>query len=209
MNDISEWIQTGLTVSAVIYFAALIVSVIALINTNVRAKKERVIAENRYNEQKRQYDERLRVESERREQDKKEANELIRISEQPYLVFKGFRVKESISRDQNVLALKFLNKGRGAAYSIVPDFNNNSSLDKDGNQLYKYGCVNDPIATVGECIEIDYIYYGEFKDSIIFELGVSFEDASGRKYKQTHKVKIFRSGEAYNLSYAIPEKIRE
>lgn len=218
---IIEWLKNGLTVSAVIAFAALVVSIYAIVNTNIRSKKDRIASEEklkaqkkiddeRFKEQKAIYEERIRELNEQREQDRREADERNRFSEQPYLVFKGFRNKEPYHNGEVVLALNFLNKGRGAAYSIVPAVKIQSSLDDKGNQLYRCGPVNDPIALVEESIELECAYFGKLENDLKLEWDISYEDASGRKYKQTHKISIHNdNGESYNLSYAIPELIKD
>lgn len=107
MIDLSEWIRTGMTVSAVISFAALVVSIIALVNTHHQVKTERKISEERYNEQKRQYEDRIDELKKQRDQDKREAEEKIRISEQPYFVYEGFRRKTPYRDGENDYVLSF------------------------------------------------------------------------------------------------------
>ena len=192
MIDLSEWIRTGMTVSAVISFAALVVSIIALVNTHHQVKTERKISEERYNEQKRQYEDRIDELKKQRDQDKREAEEKLRISEQPYFVYEGFRRKTPYRDGENDYVLSFKNKGRGSAFHILTESMGKStqSYERLDEMLFKSKPKLSSVAMVGETIESEFVYFGNTKAKICVYVGMHFYDASGREYQQTHIIDI-------------------
>ena len=78
--------------SSLISSLALIFSCVSFFISNKiskkRAEKDKAVSDARYEEQKKQYEERLNQERIQREEDKQEMQEINRIREEPYLVFK-------------------------------------------------------------------------------------------------------------------------
>ncbi len=208
MCNYSEFIQAY--ASEIIAATALLFSVLSFVILSIRAKKERLVSNARYDEQKKQYEERLSEERKQRMQDRIDIDERNRISEQPYLVFKGLRVLAQTNGDHTVLELNFINKGRGSAYSIVPDVEF-SCLDKSCDiSITRNAEIKDPIAMQGEEFKFSVSLSGKYKDIIPVEIGISYEDAAGRCYKQCHQIHIYGDFTGFNvMSYARPELIKK
>jgi hypothetical protein len=172
-----------------------------------RTKKEKEISNLRYEEQKKQYEERLAEERKRREEDKYNAEEKIRLSEEPYLVFKNSKVISAPTSEQIIIHMEFLNKGRGSAYDIIPDTECTvKPFHEEEFQLCRYGAVEDPIAMVGELFVMNWSYDGEEKLMFRMTPTIKFKDASGRRYKQTYYIDIIdRLGNANIINFAQPE----
>lgn len=181
-----------------------------IIATN-RVKKEKEISNARYEEQKKQYEERLAEEQRRREEDKLYMEEKNRISEEPYLVFKSSKIVPAPTSEQVVICTEFINKGRGSAYDIVPDTKCTvKTFTMKEFELYRFGAVMDPIAMVGEVFVVNWSYLSE--ETLMFRMTptIKFRDASGRMYKQTYCIDIVDGdGNANIINYAQPELIEE
>ena len=214
MNDLMKWVvdnkEYAPLYSALVATAALLFSVFSFLVSNfvakTRIRREQAISSARYEEQKKQYEDRLEEEKKQREQDRKDADERIRISEKPYLVFKGLNYVDTGKPNDVQISMEFTNKGMGTAYCIVPDVEIDSSLKEYGIQLYRRNPVEDPIAMVGEKFEMNCAYIGEKKENIIINLGITFKDSSDREYRQTYKIAIVDKNGSHNImNFAIPE----
>lgn len=218
MSEFLKWVidhkEYAPLYSSVVATGALIFSILSFIISNIisknRAKKDKLISDARYEEQKRQYESRLAEESKRRKEDLEEANRRIRISEQPYLVFKSSKVYSPANCGEIRMRFNFINKGRGTAYSINSDLDFWSSLENEGNKLKRGDAIEDPIVTVGEEFSIDCVYNGDEKKTFKTRIVVSYEDASGCKYKQEFNLVVAdRIGNSSITNYAIPELLEE
>lgn len=201
--------------SSLVATIALLFSVVSCVISNIiskkRAKQEKEISEARYEEQKKQYEERLSEERKRREEDKYDAEEKIRVSEEPYLVFKKSKVVSNPTSERVIIRMEFLNKGRGSAYEIIPEVECKAkTADMKKINLYRYGAVEDPIAMVGELFVMYWSYESEEKFMFRMTPEIKFKDASGRRYKQTYCIDIVdRLGNANIINYAQPELCKE
>lgn len=197
--------------SSLVATGALVFSVLSFIISNIisknRAKKDKIISDARYEEQRKQYEERLKEERKQREEDKREAEEKLRVSEEPYLVFKNSKVVSNQNSEQTILRMEFLNKGRGAAYCIIPDLECTAKrMNMTEFTIRRYEAVQDPIAMVGETFVMIMSYDKDEKDFFRMTPTIKFEDASGRKYKQTFCIDIGdRLGNGIIINYAQPE----
>ena len=194
---------------------SLTISVFALIFTiyshhvsKKRSESDKKISDTRYNEQKIQYEERLCEERKRREEDKKEADLRNRISEEPYLVFKCSQVVSDPKEEQVTIEMVFLNKGRGSAYSIIPDMDCDVKKLSTGEsfKICRSAAVEDPIATVGEKFVTKWSYSSAEKDAFSIKPKLTYQDASGRKYIQSYDIHIIdEKGNANIINFAKPE----
>ena len=181
--------------SSLVATGALVFSVLSFIISNIiskkRAKKDKIISDARYEEQRKQYEERLKEERKQREEDKREAEEKLRVSEEPYLVFKNSKIVSNSNSEQTILRMEFLNKGRGAAYCIIPDLECTAKrMNMTVFTIRRYEAIQDPIAMVGETFVMVMSYDKDEKDFFRMTPTIKFEDASGRKYKQTFCIDI-------------------
>lgn len=134
----------------------LIFSIISFVVTRNRAKKDRIVSDARYEEQR-------------------------RISEEPYLVFKASKVISQITKEQVIIRMEFQNKGRGSAYDIVPDTECLALLNTGEKiTVYRYGAVEDPIATVGEIFAVKWTYLSNKIYPFRMEPTITFKDVSGK-----------------------------
>lgn len=201
--------------SSLVATGALVFSVLSFIISNIisknRAKKDKIISDARYEEQRKQYEERLKEERKQREEDKREAEEKLRVSEEPYLVFKNSKVVSNPNSEQTILRMEFLNKGRGAAYCIIPDLECTAKrMNMTEFTIRRYEAVQDPIAMVGETFVMVMSYDKDEKDFFRMTPTIKFEDASGRKYKQTFCIDIGdRLGNGIIINYAQPKLCEE
>lgn len=201
--------------SSLVATGALFFSVLSFIISNVvsknRAKKDKIISEVRYEEQKKQYDERLNEERKRREEDKRDTDEKNRISEEPYLVYKKSKVISEATDDQRIIKMEFVNKGRGAAYCIIPDLEFVAKrVDMTEFTIRRYKPVQDPIAMVGETFIMTLCYNKDDNDFFRMTPTIKYQDASGRNYKQTFCIDIYDSiGNGTIINYAQPELCEE
>lgn len=201
--------------SSLVATGALVFSVLSFIISNIiskkRAKKDKIISDARYEEQRKQYEERLKEERKQREEDKREAEEKLRVSEEPYLVFKNSKIVSNSNSEQTILRMEFLNKGRGAAYCIIPDLECTAKrMNMTEFTIRRYEAIQDPIAMVGETFVMVMSYDKDEKDFFRMTPTIKFEDASGRKYKQTFWIDIGdRLGNGIIINYAQPELCEE
>lgn len=201
--------------SSLVATGALLFSVLSFIISNIvsksRAKKDKIISDARYEEQRKQYEERLNEERKQREEDKREAEEKLRVSEEPYLVFKNSKIVSDSTSEQTILRMEFLNKGRGAAYCIIPDLECTAKrMNMSEFTIRRYEPVQDPIAMVGETFVMVMSYDKDEKDFFRMTPTIKFEDASGRKYKQTFCIDIGdRLGNGIIINFAQPELCEE
>lgn len=201
--------------SSLVATGALLFSVLSFIISNIvsknRAKKDKIISDARYEEQRKQYEERLNEERKQREEDKCEAEEKLRVSEEPYLVFKNSKIISNSTSEQAILRMEFLNKGRGAAYCIIPNLECTAKrMNMTEFTIHRYEPVQDPIAMVGETFVMVMSYDKDEKDFFRMTPTIEFEDASGRKYKQTFCIDIGdRLGNGIIINYAQPELCEE
>ena len=201
--------------SSLVATGALVFSVLSFIISNIiskkRAKKDKIISDARYEEQRKQYEERLKEERKQREEDKREAEEKLRVSEEPYLVFKNSKIVSNSNSEQTILRMEFLNKGRGAAYCIIPDLECTAKrMNMTVFTIRRYEAIQDPIAMVGETFVMVMSYDKDEKDFFRMTPTIKFEDASGRKYKQTFWIDIGdRLGDGIIINYAQPELCEE
>lgn len=201
--------------SSLVATGALVFSVLSFIISNIiskkRAKKDKTISDERYGEQRKQYEERLKEERKQREEDKREAEEKLRVSEEPYLVFKNSKIVSNSNSEQTILRMEFLNKGRGAAYCIIPDLECTAKrMNMTEFTIRRYEAIQDPIAMVGETFVMVMSYDKDEKDFFRMTPTIKFEDASGRKYKQTFCIDIGdRLGNGIIINYAQPELCEE
>lgn len=201
--------------SSLVATGAFLFSVISFIISNIvsknHAKRDKIVSDVRYEEQRKQYEERLDEERRRREEDKCEAEEKLRVSEQPYFVFKNSKLVSNSNSEQTILRMEFLNKGRGAAYCIIPDLECIAKrMDMSEFTIRRYEAVQDPIAMVGEAFVMVMSYDKDEKDFFRMTSTIKFEDASGRKYKQTFCMDIGgRAGNSVIINNAQPELCEE
>ena len=201
--------------SSLVATGALVFSVLSFIISNIiskkRAKKDKTISDERYGEQRKQYEERLKEERKQREEDKREAEEKLRVSEEPYLVFKNSKIVSNSNSEQTILRMEFLNKVRGAAYCIIPDLECTAKrMNMTEFTIRRYEAIQDPIAMVGETFVMVMSYDKDEKDFFRMTPTIKFEDASGRKYKQTFCIDIGdRLGNGIIINYAQPELCEE
>ena len=201
--------------SSLVATGAFLFSILSFIISNIisknRAKRDKIISDARYEEQRKQYEERLNEERRRREEDKREAEEKHRVSEEPYFVFKNSKVVSNSNSEQTILRMEFLNKGRGAAYCIIPDLECIAKrMDMAEFTISRYEAVQDPIAMVGEAFVMVMSYDKDEKNFFRMTLTIKFEDASGRKYKQNFCIDIGdRLGNGIIINYAQPELCEE
>lgn len=199
--------------SALVATGAFVFSVLSFIISNIIskncAKRDKIISDARYEEQKKQYEERLNEERKRREEDKKEAEERLRVSEEPYFVFKKSKVVSNLDSEQIILHMEFLNKGRGAAYCIIPDLECKAKrINMSEFMIHRCEAIQDQIAMVGEIFVMKMSYDKDGKDFFSMTVTIKFEDASGRKYKQNFSINISdRLGNGTIINYAQPNYV--
>lgn len=199
--------------SSLVATEAFLFSILSFIISNIvsknRAKKDKEISDARYEEQKTQNEKREKAEYTKYCEQKKYMEESARIAEQPYLVYKESKVTDVISGpsgNQIIVHMKFMNKGRGNAYSIIPDSECNArKKDRSEIKIYRYGAVQDPIAIVGEYFEMDCCYISLNEEWINMQLTISCEDASGRRYLQMFDLDIDEYGSGIIKNFAKPE----
>jgi hypothetical protein len=210
MNEIKDYAPLF---SAIIASMALIFSLFSFIVSNLisasRAKNEKKTAESRYNEQKEQYEERMRLDRERYLEQQRHMEEKERKSEEPYLVYKESGISKIVPSDassQIIIEVSFLNKGRGAAYSIVPQLNYEAKgLDGNDYIITRYEPVQDPIALQGEYFKTQISYVNNKKMCLMTTIVINYEDVSGRKYEQQFGMVFDENGEGIIKNYAIPK----
>ncbi len=219
---IKEFLQWGIEhkdyaplYSSLVATGALVFSVLSFIISNIiskkRAKKDKIISDARYEEQRKQYEERLKEERKQREEDKRELEERLRLSEKPRLVFINSKIVSNSNSEQIFLRMEFINKGRDTAYDIIPDLECTAKkLDMTEFMIHRQESVQDPVVMVGETFVMVMFYDKDEKDFFRMTPTIRYEDASGRKYKQTFYIDISdRLGNGTIINYAQPELCEE
>lgn len=192
--------------SSIVALMALVFSIFSFCVSTILTILRNKIANKRYNEQKEQYETRLKEERERRLEDKLESEERIRICECPYLICKEANII-FIDRDNSriIFSMKFLNKGRGASYEITPDTKCTASLLGNTFTVYRYENVEDHIVQVNETFETKWFYEG--KKAVYgyrMPFSIQYKDASERMYKQDFVVDIIDHNTINVINYAKP-----
>lgn len=131
-------------------FLTIIVSLSAIIFTNRNSRKERIRLEKEADEQKKQYEEQMKIQKEQFDT-QLSALEKNRINqEKPYLIFKEASISKESDEDYKRIDFSFINKGKGAAYSLIPEMECEANTIKGKMTLSRCEPVQDPIALVGE-----------------------------------------------------------
>lgn len=201
--------------SSLVATGAFLFSILSFIISNIvsknRAKSDKIISDARYEEQRKQYEERLDEERRRRKEDKREAEEKLRLSEKPRFVFKNSKVVSNSHSENILLRMEFINKGRDTAYDIKPDVECTAKkLDMTEFLIQREESVQDPVVMVGETFVVVMSYNKDEKEFFRMTSTIKFEDASGRKYKQTFEIDISdRMGNGIIINYAQPELCEE
>ena len=204
IKDFLQWViehkDYAQLYSSLIATGALIFSIISFFVSKIRANKDKMISDARY-------EERLKEERRRREEDKLESEEKHRFSEKPRLVFKSSKVVSNSNSERILLRMEFINKGRDTAYDIVPDLECTAKkMDMTEFVMQRCEPVQDPVVMVGESFSMVMSYDKEEKDFFRMTPTIRYEDASGRVYKQTFCIDISdRLGNGIIINYARPE----
>ena len=210
INDFLRWViehkEYAPLYSALVATGAFVFSIISFGASRVWAKKERKTSDVRYVEQQRLYEERLNEERQRREEDKKLADERIRKSEQPYLVFKLSGVCSCSNSKLVSMRFVFENKGRGSAYAIQPDLDFWSSMEDEGvSRLRRSDIVKNSVVRVGEEFEILCVYDGPEKQTFETKIVINFENFSGCRYIQNFYIVVYdNNGNSVARAYSNP-----
>ena len=124
----------------------------------------------------------------------------------PRFVFKGSKFIVNSDTNQELLLLKFTNKGRDTAYDIIPDLECVAKqMDMTEFKIRRYEPVQDPVVMVGEDFEVVMKCDNNQADFFMMELTITYQDASGRTYKQTFCINITdRLGNSLITNYAQP-----
>ena len=197
-------------INSLMTLVTIIVSIIAVVQTRRIAKKDHKILEMEALRNKQQYEEGLLAQKEQFEIQLKRAEVIERIQEQPYLVFKEAKISEESDDRVTRIDMYFINKGRGAAYDILPTLECTANTIHGEKVLHRCDAIQDPIAMVGETFKtmwtlgcdvdlIDFITY----------LPINYTDASGRKYVQKFDIIFNKAGYASIRNFAQPEWCEE
>lgn len=184
----------------------IIVGIIAIVQTRRIAKKDHEMSEREAIINKQQYEEGLRAQREQLEIQLERAEEVERIQEQPYLVFKEARISEKSDARVKRIDINFVNKGRGAAYDIIPVLEC-TAKNMDGEvMLRRADAIQDPIAMVGEKFNTLWtLGYGTEVTDFTVSIPINYTDASGRKYVQVFDIIFHQEGYASVTNFANPE----
>lgn len=207
MMDIIKLLKEyEILINAGITFLTIIVSLFAIICTNRNAKIDRIRSEKEMDVQKRQYEEQIRIQKEQFDT-QLSASEKIRINqEKPYLIFKEASISKESDEDYKRIDFSFINKGRGAAYGLIPELKCEVTTLNGKKILSRCEPVTDPIVLVGECFLTMYtLGYKEPLESFETNISLDYEDASGRKYKQ--KFRIIYDKKGYSVAKNFPDPI--
>lgn len=196
MKEFLDTINTYDTlINSLMTLLTIIVSIIAVVQTRKIAKKDHKICELEAIWNKEQYEMQL-----------KRAEEVERIQEQPYLVFKEARISEESDEKVTRIDMYFVNKGRGAAYDIIPVLECEANIIHGKVVLRRCDAIQDPIAMVGETFKSMWTL-GYEVDLVDFRtlLPINYTDASGRKYVQKFDIVFNKAGYANIRNFAQPE----
>ena len=184
-------INTGLT------FITVVTSIVSLHLAKKQIKQE--IEQNRQKaeEQQKQYLE-----------EKRHIEEVDRLHEKPYLVFQEARISDESDEKITRIDFIFKNKGRGAAYDIVPELECMAKTVEGQTMVYRCDAVQDPIAMVGEQFTTMWtLGYEQKLVDFIFTMPIEYQDASGRMYRQKYDLIFLASGGACIKNFAQPELV--
>ncbi|MDY4616777.1 MAG: hypothetical protein SO445_03545 [Lachnospiraceae bacterium] len=184
----------------------IIVGIIAIVQTRRIAKKDHEMSEREAIINKQQYEEGLRAQREQLEIQLERAEEVERIQEQPYLVFKEARISEKSDARVKRIDMNFVNKGRGAAYDIIPVLECTAKTMDGEAMLRRADAIQDPIAMVGEKFNTLWtLGYGTEVTDFTVSIPINYTDASGRKYVQVFDIIFHKEGYASVTNFANPE----
>lgn len=186
----------------------IIVSICAIGFSRKNAKNEIKQLKEESRKQQDRYEEESRNQRDRYEEEKRRHDEIARLHEQPYLVFKKAKISPESEENIKKIDILFTNKGQGSAYNIVPD------LKCEVNPIYNNGIVEltrcdpiqDPIAVVGE--EFKTMWTLGYKVELVSfttTISINYSDASGRKYVQRFNIIFNKEGYASITNFAQPE----
>ena len=111
--------EHGVAINAIFTFATVVIGFITILQAHHHSKKEQKRFEKELEVNKAQYEVTLREQRKQFETQIKHSEEVIRIQEQPWLVFFSADISQNIDGTL-LLNIVLKNKGRGAAYSIQP-----------------------------------------------------------------------------------------
>ncbi len=211
MKEFLDAINTYDTlINSLMTLVTIIVSIIAVVQTRRIAKKDHQMSELEAVRNKQQYEEGLLAQKEQFEIQLKRAEEIERIQEQPYLVFKEAKISEESDDRVTRIDMYFINKGRGAAYDIVPVLKCAANTIQGEKVLSRCDAIQDPIAMVGETFKTMWTLGCdvELVDFITY-LPINYTDASGRKYVQKFDIIFNKTGYASIRNFAQPELCEE
>mgnify|MGYP004514373015 FL=1 len=184
-------INTGLA------FITVVTSIVNLHLEKKQMKQEREQNRQKAEEQQKRYLE-----------EKRHIEEVDRLHEKPYLVFQEARISDESDEKITRIDFIFKNKGRGAAYDIVPELECMAKTVEGKTKVYRCDPVQDPIAMVGEQFTTMWTLGCEQKlVDFIFTMPIEYQDASGRKYRQKYDLIFLSSGDACIKNYAQPELV--
>lgn len=184
-------INTGLT------FITVVTSIVSLHLAKKQIKQE--IEQNRQKaeEQQKQYLE-----------EKRHIEEVDRLHEKPYLVFQEARISDESDEKVTRIDFIFKNKGRGAAYDIVPELECMAKTVEGQTKVYRCDAIQDPIAMVGEQFTTMWtLGYEQKLVDFAFTMPIEYQDASGRNYRQQYELIFLASGSACIKNFAQPELV--
>lgn len=184
-------INTGLT------FITVVTSIVSL-----HLAKKQIKQEGEQNRQKAEEQQKRYLEEKRR------IEEVDRLHEKPYLVFQEARISDESDEKITRIDFIFKNKGRGAAYDIVPELECMAKTVEGKTKVYRCDAVQDPIAMVGEQFTTMWTLGCEQKlVDFIFTMPIEYQDASGRNYRQQYELIFLASGSACIKNFAQPELV--
>lgn len=177
----------------------IIVSICAIVFTNKNAKNE---IEKTKEESRNQRD--------RYEEDKRIFEERERLHEQPYLVFMEAKISPESDSEVKRIDMFFINKGRGSAYDIMPDLKCPAITICNKAVLARCDAIQDPIAMVGEKFKTMWtLGYKTELVNFVTTISINYSDASGRKYIQRFNIIFNKDGYASITNFAQPELYKE
>lgn len=184
-------INTGLT------FITVVTSIVSLYLAKKQIKQEGEQNRQKAEEQQKRYLE-----------EKRRIEEVDRLHEKPYLVFQEARISDESDEKITRIDFIFKNKGRGAAYDIVPELECMAKTVEGQTMVYRCDAVQDPIAMVGEQFTTMWtLGYEQKLVDFIFTMPIEYQDASGRMYRQKYDLIFLASGGACIKNFAQPELV--
>lgn len=199
--------ELNIIISIVSIAIPSVISLITIIITYHNANKQVWESEKVREQQKKQYEETLKLQKEQYEREMEHNRNVEMLHEKPYLVFvesSDFNEKGSLS---NTLTITFKNKGNGTAFNIVPDLENMNYGDFVKKvHITRNAPIQDPILMVGEDLKT-YWEIDKLNDvaGVVMPITIKYKDASDRLYQQTFRFTIDNIGNVTVINYAIPE----